>query len=96
MTIEIPSLKGKARITVDKHNNFVAEFATAIEPGRFTKEENIGKLKWNVLGYFSSAHGAVRRIIREVVLTETETTTLKDFLSRQQELWDDIKENLDA
>lgn len=60
--------------------NFIVSKETIIKESRLTKEENVGKVKMVVVGYFTTVEGCIRAMGNDVLLANDDLVQIMDKL----------------
>jgi hypothetical protein len=63
---------------------FIVYIKKTIQAGTFTKEENIGKVYYDVDGYFSKLDSALNFLAKRIVLDNDDLQVIKEKLSQLQ------------
>lgn len=83
------------RIRTDEYQ-FIVEKKGIVEAGRLTKEENIGKEKWSILGYYGDIDFALKSIARNVLISNDDINVIIDKLNLIQSEIKGIKNLLEV
>lgn len=83
------------RIRTDEYQ-FIVEKKVIVKAGILTKEENIGKEKWNVLGYYGNIDSALKSIAKNVLISNDDINVIIDKLNLIQSEIKDIKSLLEV
>ena len=60
--------------------NFIVSKETIIKESRLTKEENVGKVKMVVVGYFTTVEGCIKAMGNDVLLSNNDLVQIMDKL----------------
>ena len=60
--------------------NFIVSKETIIKESRLTKEENVGKVKMVVVGYFTTVEGCIKAMGNDVLLANDDLVQIMDKL----------------
>lgn len=74
---------GDYRIETD-NMQYIIKAKKVIQAGRLTKEENVGKEKWEEVSYHSSLDSALKSLANKVVLDNDDIFIIKQKLNEIQ------------